>query len=83
MRGQPAPPDAIKKKPNTVSAAIEDNLFQFMEDYRWANRMSKTEVVVSALTAWAKTKGFDPNNPDAPVTIEPETPDSGETVGFS
>ena len=68
MRGQPAPPNAERKKPSTVSAAIDNDLFVWMEDFRWSNRMTKTEVVVEAMNEWAAKRGFSPSNEaDKPV----------------
>ena len=61
MRGQPAPPTAEKKKPSTVSAAIDNDLFVWMEDFRWTNRMTKTEVVVEAMNEWAAKRGYPPS----------------------
>lgn len=61
MRGQPSPPTAEKKRPNTVSAAIEEPLFAWMEDYRWDHRMTKTEVIVEAVSEWAAKRGYPPS----------------------
>ena len=72
MRGQPAPPNAERKKPSTVSAAIDNDLFEWMEDWRWTNRYTKTEVVVEAMTEWASKRGYSSkpspsNEADKPV----------------
>ncbi len=58
MRGQPTPPTVEKKKPSTVSAAIDNELFDWMEDFRWNHRMTKTEVVVEAMNEWASKRGY-------------------------
>jgi hypothetical protein len=42
----------------TVSAKLPDDLFTFIENYRWDNRLTKTQVVIDALDEWAKGKGF-------------------------
>lgn len=62
MRGQPTPPSVEKKKPSTVSAAIDNDLFVWMEDFRWTNRMTKTEVVVEAMNEWAIKRGYSPHS---------------------
>lgn len=41
-----------------VSAKLPDDLYAFIEDYRWSNRLTKTQVMIDALTEWAATKGF-------------------------
>lgn len=61
MRGQPTPPTVEKKRPSTVSAAIDNDLFIWMEDFRWNNRMTKTEVVVEAMNEWAAKRGYPPS----------------------
>lgn len=50
---------------SVVSAKLPDDLLTFVEDYRWSNRLTRSQVIIEAITDWAKTKGFEP-------TIEPE-----------
>lgn len=44
-----------------VSAKLPDDLLVFVEDYRWNNRLTRSQVIIEAITDWAKTKGFVPS----------------------
>lgn len=43
---------------HTVSAKVSAVVYRSMEDYRWANRLSKSEVLVEALEAWIDANGL-------------------------
>lgn len=43
----------------TVSAALNEDLFNFVEDYRWSNRKKRSEILVEAIEDWAIRHGFD------------------------
>lgn len=38
-----------KTKRNSAAAVLSDDLNERVEEYRWSNRMSKAEVVITAL----------------------------------
>lgn len=41
-----------------VSAAVPGELHEAIEEHRWANRMSKAQVVEQALREWADKRGL-------------------------
>ena len=43
----------------TVSGTVSPALGEFLEDYRWKNRLNRSAVVGNALAAWAKSEGFE------------------------
>jgi len=80
--------DTTKTKPTrvNVSGTISPELDKFIEDYRWSNRMTKSQVISTALTEWGKGKGLIPtddeateaNGSEAPVVGEDEAPEATE-----
>lgn len=54
-----------------VSAKLPEDLLKFLEDYRWTNRLTRSELIVEAIDGWAKTKGFVPDNNNPTETGEP------------
>lgn len=41
-----------------VSGTVTPELHEFLEEHRWTNRLSKSDVVNAALVSWAEGKGF-------------------------
>lgn len=50
--------DATSEAPRKamISAGITPELHEAVESHRWANRMSKAQVVEEALTEWAHAR---------------------------
>ena len=44
--------DETKRKNHAVSASISPELYDSLEEYRWANRMKASEVLIAALNAY-------------------------------
>jgi hypothetical protein len=42
----------------TIACTVPKALAAFIEDYRWENRLSRSEVVAKALAEWAGQNGF-------------------------
>lgn len=64
-------------KPNrlNVSGTVSPELHEFLEDYRWTNRKSRSDVVSEALEAWAKSNGFTPKaTGEEPVDLSAGAP---------
>lgn len=47
-----------KDKRINVSGTVTPALHEFIENYRWSNRKSKSDVINEALLSWAKGNGF-------------------------
>jgi hypothetical protein len=47
-----------KAKRVNVSGTVTPALNEFIEEHRWTNRLSKSDVINDALVAWGKSKGF-------------------------
>lgn len=41
-----------------VSGTVTPELHEFIEEHRWSNRMSKSDVINKALEDWGKANGF-------------------------
>lgn len=48
-----------KDKRINVSGTVTPALHEFLEEFRWSNRLTKSDVVNAALVEWAKAKGFE------------------------
>ena len=49
--------DPVDALPNvTISGAVPALVSEAVEGYRWANRMSRADVVKEALTQWCETR---------------------------
>jgi hypothetical protein len=58
-----------KDKRINVSGTVTPALHEFLEEFRWSNRLTKSDVVNAALVEWAKAKGFEePTNGETPAT---------------
>ena len=44
--------DEAKRKNRAVSASISPELYDALEEYRWANRMKVSGVIIAALNAY-------------------------------
>lgn len=49
--------DKAPKRIN-VSGTVTPELHEFIEEHRWTNRMSKSDVINKALVDWGKANGF-------------------------
>lgn len=47
-----------QNNPRTVSAALEQELFDFVENYRWDNRVTRASIVTQAVEEWALKHGY-------------------------
>ena len=56
----------------TVSGTVSPALGEFLEDYRWKNRLNRSAVVGNALAAWAKSEGFEEPAPEEPTDADAE-----------
>lgn len=57
-----------------ISAKLPPPLYEFVEDYRWDNRLTKSGIIILALTDWATSKGYvapPPDEESPPKTGEP------------
>lgn len=50
---------APKVKRVNVSGTVTPELNEFIEEHRWTNRLSKSDVINAALEAWGTANGFD------------------------
>lgn len=41
-----------------VSGTVTPALHEFVEEYRWSHRLSKSDVINAALEEWGKAQGF-------------------------
>lgn len=58
-----------------VSGTVTPELHEFLENHRWANRMSKSDVINQALVEWGERHGFtQPESGEAPEAAETEAP---------
>lgn len=59
-------PDALQ---SVVSAKLPDDLLIFVEDFRWTNRLTRSQIVLEAVRDWAIKKGFPAEDPieDSPT----------------
>lgn len=66
----------VKAKRVTVSGTVTPELHDFIESHRWANRMSKSDVVNEALAEWGTRHGHtvaaEAPEADAPEADAPE-----------
>lgn len=49
---------AAEKKRINVSGTVTPELHEFIEEHRWSNRLSKSDVINGALIEWGKAHGF-------------------------
>jgi hypothetical protein len=54
VTGEKVAPEKGVQVTGTVSAALAEAI----EDYRWANRMTRADVVAGALRQWAEANGL-------------------------
>ena len=54
-----------------VSGTVTPELHEFLENHRWANRMSKSDVINQALVEWGERHGF--TQPESGEAAEAET----------
>lgn len=54
ITGEKVAPEKGVQVTGTVSAALAEAI----EDYRWAHRMTRADVVATALKAWAEANGL-------------------------
>jgi hypothetical protein len=54
-----------------VSGTVTPELHEFIENHRWTNRMSKSDVINKALEDWGKANGFEQPETE-PEATEPE-----------
>jgi hypothetical protein len=47
-----------KAKRVNVSGTVTPELNEFIEEHRWTNRLSKSDVINDALVEWGKAHGF-------------------------
>lgn len=51
-----------------VSGTVTPALHEFVEEYRWSHRLSKSDVINAALVAWGEAQGFtEPKADEAPA----------------
>lgn len=67
--------ESTKVKRVNVGGTVTPDLHEFLEEYRWTHRMSKSDVINAALLAWAKGEGFEPaETGEAAAPAEAEAP---------
>jgi hypothetical protein len=48
----------VETKRINVSGTVTPELHEFIEEFRWSNRMSKSDVINAALVEWGGKHGF-------------------------
>lgn len=71
-----APKTAETKRIN-VSGTVTPALHEFIEEHRWSNRLSKSDVINAALVAWGEANGF--KEPEVSEGDEPKATESVPT----
>jgi hypothetical protein len=69
---------ATQEKRVNVSGTVSAALHEFIEEHRWANRMSKSDVINAALVKWGVENGF--AEPQADAAPPADAPKAQPTV---
>lgn len=67
--------DKAPKRIN-VSGTVTPELHEFIEEHRWSNRLSKSDVVNGALVDWGKAHGFEQPNGSETAETEVSEPEA-------